>query len=165
LLSGTGIPPAKLCRCQVPLTGNHEATMQQLCDVSLEMPRIDYPSHNGRRYRYAYGTGPRRAGDFFTHLAKVDVESGAVAGQYKDNCYPGEPIFVPSPDRRNEDDGVILSVVLDSERESSFLLILDAGAFEEIARVEVPLQIPFDFHGAFYRTTTLEQNGRCYNCP
>lgn len=31
---------------------------------------------------------------------------------YQDGFYPSEPVFVPSPDAADEDDGVILSVVL-----------------------------------------------------
>lgn len=51
---------------------------------------------------------------------------------------PGEPVFVPSPEHRGEDDGVCLSVVLDAARGTSFLLVLDAADFGELARAEVP---------------------------
>jgi carotenoid cleavage dioxygenase-like enzyme len=59
-------------------------------------------------------------------------------------------VFVPAPDQKAEDHGAILSVVLDSERESSFLLVLDAHTFEEVARAQAPLRIPFGFHGSFF---------------
>ena len=45
---------------------------------------------------------------------------------------------------------MILSVVLDTNAERSFLLILDAGTFEEVARAEAPHHIPFGFHGQFF---------------
>ena len=51
----------------------------------------------------------------------------------------------------DEDDGVLLSVVLDSRTERSFLLVLDARSLEELARAEVPHHIPFGFHGQFAR--------------
>jgi carotenoid cleavage dioxygenase-like enzyme len=54
---------------------------------------------------------------------------------------------VPAPGDRAEDEGVLLSVVLDAERETSFLLVLDAGTLEEAARARVPHHIPFSFHG------------------
>src|SRR3954452_23567092 len=60
-------------------------------------------------------------------------------------CYPGEPVFVERPDGTAEDDGVILSVVLDANAERSFLLILEARTFEEVARAEAaphPLRFP-----------------------
>ena len=55
----------------------------------------------------------------------------------------------PGPDA--EDDGVVLSVVLDTRVERSFLLVLDAGSFEELARAEAPQRVPFGFHGDFAR--------------
>jgi beta,beta-carotene 9',10'-dioxygenase len=42
-------------------------------------------------------------------------------------------------------------VVLDAAEERSFLLVLDARSFEELARVEAPQRIPFGFHGQFFR--------------
>ena len=59
---------------------------------------------------------------------------------------------MPSPRARTEDDGVALSVVLDTRRRRSFLLVLDARSFTEVARAEVPHHIPFGFHGELFRT-------------
>ena len=55
-----------------------------------------------------------------------------------------------------EDDGVVLSVVLDSFHSTSFLLVLDAQSFEEIARVTVPNNhiVPLGFHGRYYNNAT-----------
>ena len=50
-----------------------------------------------------------------------------------------------------EDDGVLLSVVLDGAHGTSFLLALDAATLDEVARADVPHHIPFSFHGQFYR--------------
>jgi carotenoid cleavage dioxygenase-like enzyme len=51
--------------------------------------------------------------------------------------------------RIGDDDGAILSVVLDTRRGASFLLILDASTFREVARAEAPRHIPFGFHGSY----------------
>ena len=45
----------------------------------------------------------------------------------------------------------MLSVVLDAAAGRSFLLILDARSFEELARAEAPHHIPFGVHGQFLR--------------
>ena len=45
-----------------------------------------------------------------------------------------------------------LSVVLDTRRRRSFLLVLDARSFTEIARAEVPHHIPYGFHGELFPT-------------
>ena len=51
------------------------------------------------------------------------------------------------PGGRREDDGVLLSVVLDAGRRTSFLLVLDARDMSELGRAAVPHHIPFGFHG------------------
>ena len=51
------------------------------------------------------------------------------------------------PGGEAEDDGVLLSVVLDAEVGRSFLLMLDAATLEEQARAAVPHHVPFGFHG------------------
>ena len=45
---------------------------------------------------------------------------------------------------------MLLSVVLDIEKELSFLLVLDAASLAEIARATAPHAIPFHFHGNFF---------------
>ena len=62
-------------------------------------------------------------------------------------------MFVATPEAANEDDGVILSVVLDAETARSFLLILDASSFREVARAGLPHHIPFGFHGNYFIAT------------
>lgn len=53
------------------------------------------------------------------------------------------------PSAKSEDDGVLLSVVLDVQKKNSFLLVLDAKDLKEIARAQVPQHITFDLHGQF----------------
>ena len=54
---------------------------------------------------------------------------------------------MPDPEGRAEDEGVLLSVVLDGEGGGSYLLCLDAGGLGEVGRVEVGRVVPFGFHG------------------
>ena len=52
--------------------------------------------------------------------------------------YASEPIFVPNPEGTEEDDGIVLANVMNSNPgQLPFLLILDAHTFDEIARAEV----------------------------
>jgi torulene dioxygenase len=64
---------------------------------------------------------------------------------------PGEPIFVADPAKTGEDDGVVLSVVLDGVSGRSYLLVLDAKNWVEVGRAEVPVAVGFGFHGAHVR--------------
>ena len=84
-------------------------------------------------------------------IVKADLETRETTVWSEPGCFAGEPVFVAEPDGAAEDDGVLLSIVLDSERGNSFLLVLDAASLEELARAEAPHHIPFGFHGQFAR--------------
>jgi carotenoid cleavage dioxygenase-like enzyme len=125
---------------------------RRLADVTMELPRIHYGQHNGRPYRYAYGiTGDSEGPVVARGLVKVDVETGQSKRWSHPRGYPGEPVFVPAPDAVAEDEGVVLSVVLDAEGGTSRLVVLDGQTFEELASAAVPHAIPFGFHGLFQR--------------
>ncbi|HYJ20725.1 MAG TPA: carotenoid oxygenase family protein, partial [Solirubrobacterales bacterium] len=88
--------------------------------------------------------------DAADELVKLDNESGEVQTWHEADCYPGEPVFVSAPRPEDEDDGLALSIVLDAANRRSFLLVLDAGSWQELARAEAPHAVPHGFHGAFY---------------
>ena len=139
-----------LTRFHIPVADDAPVTRRILADVPLELPRINYERHAGKPYRYVWGTGIQTRGDFLDSIVKIDTESGTVATWHAAGLYPGEPVFVPSPSATAEDDGVLLSVVLDIEKELSFLLVLDAASLAEVARATAPHAIPFHFHGNFF---------------
>jgi carotenoid cleavage dioxygenase-like enzyme len=154
--AGNPIPPAQFRRYRLT-AGRSTADYEVLSAESIELPRIHYSQVNGRDYRYAYGVShrPDRPGDFHNQLVKVDVQERKTQVWRQDDCYVGEPVFVAAPTVNGasggEDDGVILSVVLNAAQGTSFLLVLDAHTFGEVARAEVPHHIPFGFHGQFFR--------------
>lgn len=149
------VPVARPTRFTVT-PGTGEVRIRQLSAEPLELPRIAYDGHNGRAYRYVYGCGTQDAvgADFLDQLVKLDVDTGAARTWRAPGCYPGEPVFVPAPaggadDGAAEDAGVVLSVVLDAAGGASFLLVLDAATFTELARAAMPHVVPFGFHGQF----------------
>jgi carotenoid cleavage dioxygenase-like enzyme len=90
-------------------------------------------------------------------LVKINLDDGTSQTWSQEGCYPGEPIFVAAPDGNAEDDGVVLSVVLDGRSNQSFLLVLDAHSFTELSRaIDVP-RVPYGFHGNFYGVGSQEQ--------
>ena len=68
----------------------------------------------------------------------------------ENGCSPGEPVFIAAPGSKEEDEGVVLTVVLDHIHNDSFLLILDGKSFKEIGRARAPHLIPAGFHGQFF---------------
>jgi all-trans-8'-apo-beta-carotenal 15,15'-oxygenase len=63
--------------------------------------------------------------------------------------FPSEPIFVPFPDAKNEDDGWLLVLVYDASIHRSYLSILDARDLtkQPIAKLNLKHHIPHGFHG------------------
>jgi beta,beta-carotene 9',10'-dioxygenase len=143
------LPEPELRRFTIDLDGGG-VRAEPLSEGPFELPRIDYGRHNTRDYRYAYGIGGGDTG-WVDRLVKVDVRDGTRSEWHEDGCYPGEPVFVREPGRDDEDAGVALSVVLDARAGRSFLLVLDAHSFEELARADAPHHIPFGFHGQYLR--------------
>jgi beta,beta-carotene 9',10'-dioxygenase len=148
----------KLTRFRIGSSG--DALYERLSEASIEFPRINYRRGAGRRYRYVYGAGNEVRGNFIDNLVKLDLQNNTTSVWYEDGCYPGEPVFVARPGAADEDEGVILSVVLDAKKAASFLLILDAPSFRELARAKVSHHIPFGFHGNYFAETSGPESFR-----
>ncbi|KAF9428971.1 hypothetical protein BGZ76_001984, partial [Entomortierella beljakovae] len=151
LSSGTHKPP-------VPVPTKIDFELDN--SVNFELPSIN-PSYYLKDYRYAYGVN--RSGKnntlIYDRIIKVDLDkikagkpsSEAATFWVQDQCTPSEPVFVPAPNAVNEDDGVLLSIVLDGARRTGFMLILDAKTLKEIARADMPegKVAPHNFHGIY----------------
>ena len=129
-VAGTG----KLTRFRIG--AGEDVPGERLSDVPIELPRFNNERRAGHSYRYVYGVSNEVPGNFIDSLVKLDLDAGMASSWHEEGCYPGEPVFVAAPGAANEDDGVILSVVLDTRKAASFLLILDASTFRELARAD-----------------------------
>lgn len=117
----------------------------------LEMPRINYDNYNGKKYRFVYGTTSLLS-DETGQLVKMDLDTKKVVYWTATGYIPGEPVFVPKPGAKNEDDGVVLSPVLSELPNSpAFLLVLDAKTFKQLARAYIPChtKMATSLHGSF----------------
>lgn len=124
---------------------------ERLVDEGFDLPRINYGRCSERPYRYAWGVGVGASG-WLDRIVKADLRERTTSVWSEEGCFPGEPIFVAAPDASEEDGGLLLSVVFDSRKGNSFLVVLDAGDLSELARAEAPHHIPFGFHGQFDRS-------------
>ncbi|XP_015179593.1 PREDICTED: carotenoid isomerooxygenase [Polistes dominula] len=133
--------------------GNILVKPELLCDLGCETPRINYDSYVGMEYRYFYAISSDVDIEYPGTLIKVDTVKKTKKMWCEKNVYPSEPIFVPDPHGKKEDDGVIVSALLwsqDRENQAG-LLILDAETFTEIARTtfNTPGPVPKCLHGWF----------------
>ncbi|CAG8599538.1 5840_t:CDS:2 [Ambispora gerdemannii] len=110
-----------------------------------------------QKHRFVYGGNTSKSnGRLLDAILKLDLERNPDGSfSYKKweqwSCTPSEPIFIPAPNAVEEDDGVVLSVVLDGIKGTSLLLVLNAKSFNEIARAELEYGkvIPYGFHGVW----------------
>lgn len=149
LRDGHPIAPPQLTRFKLGLR-DRSVTAKRIGDAGIELPRINYGRCNERPYRYVWGNDLGPSG-WLEQIVKLDLNTGTATSFHEPDCYPGEPVFVSRPQAEREDDGVLLSVVLDARAGTSFLLVLDAGDLGEVARAHAPHHIPFSFHGQFAR--------------
>ena len=126
---------------------------QLLDDRPQEFPRVD-ERVVGRRNRYGYSAAVDKGGKDeagFTlggALIKHDLTTGASEiRSFRGGA--GEAIFVPESATAGEDEGFVLSLVYDAEREASDLLVLHAQDFtgDPVAVVHLPVRVPYGFHG------------------
>uniref|UniRef100_A0AAQ5YSI2 Beta-carotene oxygenase 1 n=1 Tax=Amphiprion ocellaris TaxID=80972 RepID=A0AAQ5YSI2_AMPOC len=118
-----------------------------LCD-GLELPRINYDV-NGKRHRFVYGNCVEESA-VAKQVAKFDTETKNMVYWSEENCLPSEAVFIPRPNGESEDDGVVLVAVVNrNPGQSSFMLILDAKTFKEVARANVNGELHKDVHGVF----------------
>jgi carotenoid cleavage dioxygenase-like enzyme len=146
------LPKGAMWRYTLDLTSHKCAERRELSDVCLELPVINHRfvrSHGSYRFVYGCGVNPSKPQEFYNQIVKIDSDSGAAQNWYKPHHYPGEPVFVPSPEAKAEDDGVLLSVVLDTQNKQSYLLVLNASDLKEVARASLPHSILFGYHGTF----------------
>lgn len=131
---------------------NGNISESTLAVTALELPRIYYQKNNAKPYKYVYGVGfkyPENKEDSIPIL-KLDVLQGSSLEWKETGMLAGEPVFIPHPLGKDEDSGVLLSVVIDEVQNSSFLLVLNAQDLSEIARSEAIHYIPYGLHGMFF---------------
>ena len=123
----------------------HTAEHDHSCDLPVINPHfLTKPS------RYIYGASDRGLSTFFDGIVKYDTETHTPTYWFVQGHNPGEPIFVADPQGTAEDDGVLLSVVLDGFIEKSYLLVLDAKSMKEVGRASMECVVGFGFHGIYY---------------
>lgn len=142
------LEPSFLLDLRINLAANMVDLRRTSFGGSADLPRIN-PAHIGRPYRYFYAVKFEKDRH---KVMKWDTQKNAPLFWSQKDCFAGEPVFIQNPlGNGQEDDGVILSLVLDGNEKHSFLLVLDAKDLKELARVPLLLSVPFGLHGQFYK--------------
>jgi carotenoid cleavage dioxygenase-like enzyme len=151
-----------VCRVTLPSPGDGRAVdgrvarVREMNFASIELPRIN-DTYNMRPYKYVYGVSLGETADGsndeppFSHLSKVNLDAGSSMVYTQPRTFFSEPIFVASPDADagDEDAGCVVSVAYNAGNDKSYLLVLNAKTFMEVARAECVGKVAAGFHGAF----------------
>lgn len=114
---------------------------------NIELPRVNQ-AYKNKAYRYAYGVHVDKRGFFADSIVKIDTHTQTSKLWVPEtNHLPSEPIFVPKPGCADEDDGVLLTVALDSATSRSNLVVIDAKGMNELGRAKLPIVMGYGFHG------------------
>lgn len=146
------LAPGQLWRFAIDL---NEGTVQRrlLEERCCEFPYV-HPNHVGRPYRFMFmgaahnarGNAPLQA------ILKLDVTTGEEQlWSAAPHGYVSEPIFVPRSEDSREDDGWVLTVVYDSSKHRSDVVILDGRDLNRgpVARLHLKHHIPYGLHGSW----------------
>lgn len=135
--------------------GARRATSQPCWAHPCEFPRVA-PAVESTRHTIAwlaaYGASTGKLVDRLPDaIAKVDVESGRDSLWSNGGGVVSEPIFVPRPGARTEDDGWVLTLVYDAASNASNVTVLDACDLSAgpLACAWFDHAVPPTFHGAF----------------
>ncbi|KAI1455594.1 carotenoid oxygenase [Annulohypoxylon moriforme] len=129
-----------------------ESVLEFKAPLAGELPTIN-PAYATKKYRYVYATASRGFSTLFDCIIKTDLDTRrCIYWEGLKGHTPGEAIFIQRPKSHEEeevaeDDGVLLSVVLDGVGKTSYLVCLDAKNMLEIGRAECDFAVPIGFHG------------------
>lgn len=158
--SHSWFPPAMAWRFELD-HATKKAKNRMLSGIAGEFPKIN-DAFLGQQLQYGYFATTRglRRETMTDGLARFDFESGQtiVIEGVDGLTNPSEPVFVQRRGATAENDGYLLSLWWNPETRLSELLVHDTTAFgsEPLARVKLPVRVPFAFHGTWCEAEQLD---------
>jgi carotenoid cleavage dioxygenase len=127
-----------------------ECRERELDDRYAEFPRMDNRML-GRPTRYSYHQRCAAAPTLmFDGVIKYDYGSGcsSAAHSYPEGCFGGETVFAPRDGARAEDDGYLVTFVVEESTGASEVYVLDAQRIADapVCRLRVPHRVPTGYH-------------------
>jgi all-trans-8'-apo-beta-carotenal 15,15'-oxygenase len=142
--------PPSLTRFVIDLVNGKLESRAEL-ETDQEFPRFD-ERKTGTDARYLYSVEAKNPADpfLFNKLVQHDLHKGTakriIAGKGR---AIGEPVFVPRPGKETEENGWLLILGYDGNRDENFLEIRDAATLDFASRVWTGIHFPLGFHGNF----------------
>jgi carotenoid cleavage dioxygenase len=153
--SAMDFPAPELWRWTID-TNTGQVREEQVDDRSAEFPRVA-DSVIGLKHRYGYmmamslDASPddpmNSSGAILKYDRQTDERTEIELGRGR---MGGEPVFVPSANPKDEDDGYLMTFVYDAQSDTSQFVIMDAATMDNtpVASIDLP-RIPNGFHGSW----------------
>ena len=147
--------PKTLFRYQVD-TKSGQITKQCLFEGNCAFASINENAVGTQKHRFIHmNVGAENGGVAMPPqgIAVLDCETGTMDSWFPESWsnFCGAPVFAPRENSNGENDGYLLSVMLNGEKQESELLVLDANQVSSgpIARVPLGSLIPHGLFGCF----------------
>ena len=132
---------------------------ERLDDRILEFGMID-ARVAGRKHRYVYSTTSKPGWFLFNGFVKHDLETGeSWTLMLEDGRYASEAPFAPRVGSTAEDDGYLVSFIIDENRGTSECILIDARDIEAgpVCRIALPHKISSGTHSHWADRTVLRR--------
>ncbi len=135
-----------------------ETVEQRLDDRVLEFGMFNQ-RYAGQPYRYAYSTTTKPGWFLFNGFVKHDLETGeSWALTLPEGRYASEAPFAPRINAVDEDDGYLVSFIIDENAGTSECILIDCKRFEDgpVCRIALPHKISSGTHSHFVERKDLQ---------
>ena len=128
-----------------------ETTEKHLDDRVLEFGMFNQ-KYAGKKYRYCYSVSSKPGWFLFTTLVKHDLDTGqSWSLDFGEERYGSEAPFVPRIGATAEDDGYLVSYIIDMKENTSECILVDAQDIEAgpVCRIKLPHRITSGTHATW----------------
>lgn len=132
---------------------------ERLDDRTVEFGMINQ-KYAGKKYRYAYSTVAKPGWFLFEGFVKHDLETGeAIEIKLEPGRYGSEAPFAPRIGAVDEDDGYLVSFIIDENRGTSECILIDAKKFADgpVCRIALPHKMSSGTHAHWVDRESLRK--------
>jgi carotenoid cleavage dioxygenase len=133
---------------------------ERLDDRTVEFGMINQ-KFAGRKYRYVYSTMAKPGWFLFEGFVKHDLETGeGIELKLEPGRYASEAPFAPRIGATEEDDGYLVSFIIDENKGTSECVLIDCKDFAAgpVCRIALPHKISSGTHATWVDSETLEKS-------
>ncbi len=152
------IPEGILKRCHISFSSN-QISITNLSKQCCEFAMVN-PLYQGLKANYSWmavaeraeGNGPLQS------IKKLNLNTlEECFWSASPRGFVSEPIMIPNPTSKSEDEGWVITLVWNGARRATDLVILNASDLSEQAILEFPIAIPYGLHGNWVSSNPPKQ--------